>query len=279
MVHPGQVSDPELLLPGEFGSATRLSPKALRHYAEVGLLVPAHVDPVTGYRRYHRDQIGEGRLIARLRALDLPLARIATLLPLSPQARRVELRGWLAAQEDQLRHARELVDAFDGGDLPTGTPAVRARPERKLLCREQRVHIAELKEFEAESLDRIRARLRACGVDDDGPMLVYFHGMVTRDSDGPAEVAVAFAGAVEPVDDLRVRLQPAGDDVWLPVPKDDATFPAILRYFDAIEDWINEHGPRRGGYRYDGPPVEVWPGAGGAAVDVMYPVSREATRE
>jgi DNA-binding transcriptional MerR regulator len=272
------VNDAELLLPGEFGTATRLSPKALRHYAELGLLVPAHIDPTTGYRRYHRDQIGQGRLIARLRALDLPLARIATLLPLSPQARRIELRGWLAAQEDQLRHARELVDAFDGGDLPAGTPALRARPERKLLCREQRVHIAELEDFEAESLDRIRARLRSSGAAADGPMLVYFHGMVTRDSDGPAEVAVAFTGAVEPVDDLRVRIQPAGVDVWLPVAKDDATFPGILRYFDAIEDWINEHGPGHGGYRYDGPPVEVWPGTDGALVDVTYPVTREDIR-
>jgi len=272
------VNDAELMLPGEFGTATRLSPKALRHYAELGLLVPAHVDPVTGYRWYHRDQVAQGRLIARLRSLDLPLARIATLLPLSPQARRIELRGWLASQEDQLRRARDLVDALDGGGRPARTPALRSRPERKLLCREQRVHIGELEQFEAESAGRIRARLRACGVAADGPKLVYYHGMVTRDSDGPAEVAVAFTGAsVEPVDDLRVRLQPAGVDVWLPVAKDDATFPGILRYFDAIEEWINEHGLRPGGYRYDGPPVEVWPGTDGAALDVTYPVTREAT--
>jgi DNA-binding transcriptional MerR regulator len=64
------VNDADLMLPGEFGAATRLSSKALRLYAEQGLLVPAGIDQATGYRR---DQIPRGRLIARLRTFDLPL--------------------------------------------------------------------------------------------------------------------------------------------------------------------------------------------------------------
>ena len=42
----------KLLLPGEFGAAARLSAKALRLYGELGLLLPAEVDPATGYRYY-----------------------------------------------------------------------------------------------------------------------------------------------------------------------------------------------------------------------------------
>src|SRR5262245_46500486 len=38
----------KFLLAGEFGAAARLSAKALRLYAEQGLLLPARVDPVTG---------------------------------------------------------------------------------------------------------------------------------------------------------------------------------------------------------------------------------------
>lgn len=38
------------MLAGEFGAAARLTPKALRLYAELGLLVLAASDPVTGYR-------------------------------------------------------------------------------------------------------------------------------------------------------------------------------------------------------------------------------------
>jgi hypothetical protein len=47
MAQAGRVNDADLMLPGEFGAATRLSSKALRLYAEQGLLVPAGIDPAT----------------------------------------------------------------------------------------------------------------------------------------------------------------------------------------------------------------------------------------
>lgn len=177
MVQAGCVTDVDLMLPGDFSAATRLSPKALRLYAEQGLLAPAHIDPTTGYRRYHRDQIPRGRLIGRLRTLNLPLARIATLSALSPEARQAELHAWLAAQQVQLQRRRELVEALDHQSRPVGgTPRLLARPQRKLLCRERRVHIGELDGFVAESQQRIRGRLRATGLPGDGPTLVHFHG-------------------------------------------------------------------------------------------------------
>jgi len=35
---------------GDFSVMTSLSRKALRHYHDLGLLVPAHIDPHSGYR-------------------------------------------------------------------------------------------------------------------------------------------------------------------------------------------------------------------------------------
>ena len=263
------MNDTDLMLPGEFGAATRLSPKALRLYAEQGLLVPASTDPGTGYRRYHSDQVPRARLIGRLRALHLPLTRIAVLLALSPQARQAELRAWLAAQETELQHRRELVEALDGTGRPlAGSPGLRNRPQRKLLSREQRVRIDRLPAFIAGAQERIRAQLRAAGMPGDGPMLVHFHGYVTRDSDGPVEVAVPFTGSVEPIDDLRVRISPAGTDAFLPVAGADADFPGILRVYDALEAWIDAHH-----LVCADSPVEIWPGSDEAIFDVTYPVA------
>lgn len=268
-MHAGQVTDAKLLLPGEFGAAARLSPKALRLYAEQGLLVPACADPGTGYRRYHIDQIPRARLIGRLRALHLPLTRIAVLLALTPEARQAELRAWLAAQETELQRRRELVEAFDGtGGAVAGDPVLRTRPQRKLLSREQRVHIDRLPAFVADAQERIRAQLRAAGLPGDSPVLVHFHGYVTRDSDGPVEVAVPFTGSVEPIDDLRVRISPAGTDAFVPVARSDADFPAILRVYEALEAWIDLHQ-----LVCVDSPVEIWPGTNGAMFDVTYPVT------
>ena len=49
---------------GEFSRLSRLSPKALRLYDELGLLVPARVDAETGYRWYADTQLDQARLVS-----------------------------------------------------------------------------------------------------------------------------------------------------------------------------------------------------------------------
>jgi effector-binding domain-containing protein len=69
------------LLPiGRFSQVTRLSIKALRLYAEDGLLHPAHIDPDSGYRYYSLGQAEVAARIRFLRELDMPLEEIRTIL-------------------------------------------------------------------------------------------------------------------------------------------------------------------------------------------------------
>ncbi|SMQ17005.1 MerR HTH family regulatory protein [Streptomyces sp. Ag82_O1-12] len=84
----------ELLTIGAFAARARLSPKALRLYDRLGLLAPAHVDEVTGYRYYRAGQAERARLVAMLRQLDMPLARIAEVVEAgSSTSRTGRLRG------------------------------------------------------------------------------------------------------------------------------------------------------------------------------------------
>lgn len=57
----------ELLAIGEFSARPGLSAKVLRSFAAAGLLVPAAVDPWTGYRYYAPGQLPEAGLILLLR--------------------------------------------------------------------------------------------------------------------------------------------------------------------------------------------------------------------
>lgn len=59
---------------GEFSRITHLSIRMLRRYHEQDLLVPAEVDPDTGYRYYSPAQIRPALTVRRFRDLDLPLA-------------------------------------------------------------------------------------------------------------------------------------------------------------------------------------------------------------
>lgn len=67
------MSSSDLLNIGVFAMASGLSINALRHYDELGLLHPAVVDSVTGYRRYRPEQIRQAMLIGALRRIDVPL--------------------------------------------------------------------------------------------------------------------------------------------------------------------------------------------------------------
>lgn len=71
----------EALLPiGMFSRASLLSIKALRAYHEAGILVPARVDPVTGYRTYLATQLTDARVLRRLRELELPLSAVGEIM-------------------------------------------------------------------------------------------------------------------------------------------------------------------------------------------------------
>jgi DNA-binding transcriptional MerR regulator len=74
------VSDDGLLRIGDFARASWLSVKSLRAYHEMGLLVPAVIDPQTGFRCYSVGQLIDAAVIRRLRQMDVPLASIQSVL-------------------------------------------------------------------------------------------------------------------------------------------------------------------------------------------------------
>ncbi len=100
---------------GEFSKVTGLTVKTLRFYHEEGLLVPAFVDPQTGYRHYDASQVETARTIAFLRGLEFSVADIREILRL-----RGDEEGLLdaverhkAAIEQKVRHLRKVARSLD----------------------------------------------------------------------------------------------------------------------------------------------------------------------
>jgi serine/threonine protein phosphatase PrpC len=103
-----------LLNIGEFARASRLSAKALRLYDELGLLPPAHVDPVTGYRFYAPDQLERARLVLWLRQLGMPLAQIRTVCDLPPAAAAAQISRFWDQVEADMASRRDLAGFLVG---------------------------------------------------------------------------------------------------------------------------------------------------------------------
>lgn len=109
----------ELLTIGAFARAAGLSAKALRLYDEQGLLRPAAVDAVTGYRFYAPEQFDRARLIARLRKVEMPLARIRELCDLTPAEVAEAVATFRSGLERRAHEVDLLVDSLRGTTMTT----------------------------------------------------------------------------------------------------------------------------------------------------------------
>ncbi|MFF3380861.1 MerR family transcriptional regulator [Streptomyces sp. NPDC002680] len=255
--------DDELLTIGAFAARARLSAKALRLYDRLGLLAPAHVDEVSGYRYYRAAQTERARLVALLRQLDMPLALIGELVELverdGPAA-----SGRLAAYwaDAEARHAsrRTLADYLRGRlsgrshemDELYGKFAVETVdvPERVVLTETRHTLADELPAWIGASLGRLEAGARECGGVTAAPFVVY-HSEVSMESDGPAEACVpvadeaaarAWAETHGRARGTAVRVEPARRLAYTRISKAQVAHPQIIAAFEAVERWMSREG-------------------------------------
>lgn len=84
---------------GDVAKMFHLSVSSLRHYENIGLLLPEYISPESGYRYYSTEQFEILNTIRYLRALDMPLSEIENFL---------ENRD-IDCMEEKLRQQREIV--------------------------------------------------------------------------------------------------------------------------------------------------------------------------
>ena len=65
---------------GDFSKLSRVSIRMLRHYDDIGLIKPAEVDNMTGYRYYREDQLFTIGRITALKDMGFSLADIVRVL-------------------------------------------------------------------------------------------------------------------------------------------------------------------------------------------------------
>lgn len=92
---------------GEFSRLGQVSARMLRHYDQLGLLKPGHIDKFTSYRYYTIDQLARLNRIVALKELGFALEQVAQVLDEGGGVSAERLRGMLvlrrAAIEQELR--------------------------------------------------------------------------------------------------------------------------------------------------------------------------------
>jgi DNA-binding transcriptional MerR regulator len=229
------VPEPGLLLIGPFSRASCLSVKTLRAYHEAGLLVPAVVDPRTGYRSYSIAQLTDAAVIRRLRALDVPLEAVGQILDArDPETTRKVLREHAIVLEERLATTQRAVDAlYSALDVPAShTPVhVRHEPARSTLTVSGRVQDAE--PFLRHAAAVLEEAVRLSGAVTNGGFGALF---ATEVEDEEAEDVVAFV----PVD-VAPRVGDTALAAGVRVGELPATDVAVVMHHGSFESMVDTY--------------------------------------
>lgn len=240
---------------GDFSKLGQVSTRMLRHYDQMGLLRPGHIDKFTGYRYYTIEQLSRLHRIIALKELGFSLEQIAHLLGDKQEISAERLWGMLVLRQAEL--ARELqekqmqlsqVEARLQQIEQEGQPSpyeivVKSVPAQAVASIRQVVPRLEEMGFYCRQLyEQLYGLLKGAGIMPSGPEITIYHHEEYQEVDLDVETAVSIPStslSVTPSAELTLRQLPAADLVATLIyegPFDQMT-PAIL----ALLGFVGRH--------------------------------------
>ena len=260
---------------GDFAVMTSLSRKALRHYHDIGILEPAHIDPYTGYRFYDTSQVDHAHIIRRFRSLGMSIPDIKALLSTEDAGARTDIiTTHLEQMEAQLQQTRDTVGALRELLSPVRTPAhVTSRHEPALAVWSvgATIDTSGIDDWFTASLRTLhRAVAKAAGE----PTAVVPGGLYDRalflEQRGSATMFVEAPPSADPPEGIRAEVLPRAEFAVLTHP---GGHDGIDRSYAALGVYVNEHlissqGPIREHY-LGGTPTDP---ARFTATEICWPI-------
>jgi DNA-binding transcriptional MerR regulator len=191
---------------GDFARLAGVTVRMLRHYDTLDLLVPAHLDPVTGYRWYAAAQLPRLNRLVALKGLGFTLEQVGSVLDAQVTAeelrgmltlRRAQIEEQIAADRDRLTEIEARLRTIEKeGDMPELEYVEKPLPEMRLVQMTGRVaDTSELGRQIGPAFDRLVGGLTASGVTLQSPSVAWYDG----DAEGTTW-GVGFPTALESVD-------------------------------------------------------------------------------
>lgn len=228
---------------GDFAVMTSLSRKALRHYHDIGILEPAHIDSHTGYRFYDTGQVDSAHIIRRFRSLGMSIPDIKALLSTEDAAARTEIiTTHLEQMEEQLQQTRDAVGALRELLSPVHTPAhvkLQLKPAFAVWSVGATIDVSEIDSWFGMALETLREAVAAAG---RAPLGFVPGGLYDRalflESRGEATLFVPAPNSVHPPEGIRAEVLPQAKFAVL---THSGGHDGIDRSYGALGIHVNEH--------------------------------------
>ncbi len=205
---------------GDFSKLSRISIRMLRHYDEVGVLVPLNIDHFTGYRYYSEQQLAiVGRIIA-LRDMGFNIAIIKQILDNydNPQAmaeflnvKRLEIQTEVEEKKHRLRLLETAINRLRKDETSMNyNVTLKTLPERYVASVRKTIPCYEQEGMLWGILMQETAHLK---MQDSDPCytLAIFHDGEHKENNVDVEVQKSVKGSYPNSENVIFKTEPAVD--------------------------------------------------------------------
>jgi predicted transcriptional regulator YdeE/DNA-binding transcriptional MerR regulator len=252
---------------GDFSKLAHVTVKALRYYANLGLLLPVWTDRINGYRYYSLEQLPRLNRILALKDLgfsldqihelldaELPPARLRQLFDLKQQ----ELHDKVQVEQARLNRVAERLERIEfEGYLPEYEVAIKSIPPLPVVSMRAMVPVMSDMPEQCHLMQQMVENWAAsAGLPYSGSWMLLYHSPDYHERNLDIQVALLLDRQVRlgsrqqkkaihlsllpPIDTMASLLQPTSDQVNEPS-------------YTAIYTWIE-----RNGYHISGPARELY---------------------
>lgn len=246
---------------GDLAQRGGVTPRMLRHYHDLGILVPVDIDDATGYRRYAPSQLADLLQVLALKGLGFPLTDIKRVVAGGVTA--AELRGMLLLRRSEIeteldqtmsrlhqveRHIQRLELQMNPQPARNVTVTTKQLPAVHLAVASgmsPSFASADIGPVIQPLYPQLLGALGAAGVEIIGPSIAYY----VEAADGSIEVHAGFpvASSVTEVPGLEVVDLPAVALAATAIHQGDMST-VDVDTVTPMFDWMRKHEFRSTGY-------------------------------
>lgn len=233
---------------GDFSKLSRISIRMLRHYDEIGLLVPKDIDSFTNYRYYSEEQLPVASRITALKAMGFSLATITEILKsynnpktlseflavkqAEVQAEAIEIKQRLLLLETTIMRLRKDDMAMNYNVILKTLPKRYVASVRKVLpAYDQEGILWNILMSETASMNLQQG--------DNCYSLAMFHDEGYKESDVDVEIQISVSGEYPNTENVIFKTVP---DVEIASATYKGSYEQLTAVNHAVATWVSDNG-------------------------------------
>lgn len=268
----------------DFSKICRVPASSLRYYANIGLLEPGYIDPMTGYRYYTFDQLPRLHRILALKDLGMSLEQIALLL--NDEVTPSELRGMLRMKQAEIeqhieeqqtrltRVAARLQQIEQEGKMPEQEIILKTvEPQHVLSIRE----VVPTHVYVGTLMLKATMAISSKGVTLISPPYTIFHDDEFKQTNMDIEIVLPVdknvTSNIEMYDNSQLSVRETENVPLVASLIHRGDYATLEASYETLGQWINANG-----YRIVGAAHEIYlrpmDKEGIAVVELQFPVAK-----